>query len=298
MAYMCSLAGGWGYISDLVNIYGDEVCNEGNLSAIALGGYTLGRVVIGAFSDRVGKQMTYLLLLGGSSFVFLLQSLSEDTCTSRIIYITVNLFIFGGSKSIFGSFLFRIFGGLELPTVMGFILTAYGAAGIYGPTIFTAVLPSLRTFAGIMSITCLVGFMCVIPIEGTNKTDMECSLWETVGGKIFDTFLRMSCMIMPKANEPVARTLIVIGLICTFVPPVNNFISLSRNELTSSMYDTAYRLVFALFQCLACLTVLYGIWVINRMEKIFRNIMPSENHETVTLCRRKLNIICGLVWAL
>lgn len=94
----------------------------------------LGRFLWGAVSDRIGRALTFRIILGSQIGVFAALWFVRDPLifAALVCYI---LLCYGGGFGSMPSFVLDVFGPRRMPVIYGAILTAWSAAGIVGPQI-------------------------------------------------------------------------------------------------------------------------------------------------------------------
>ena len=92
----------------------------------------LGRLLWGLLSDRLGRVRVFRLLLASQMVVFGILMTERDPWIYSALVCYV-LLCFGGGFATMPSFVLDVFGSKRMSTVYGAILTAWAAAGIFGP---------------------------------------------------------------------------------------------------------------------------------------------------------------------
>ncbi len=129
-----------------------DICRKASpgLSKEALAGYgaTLiavsslfngaGRFLWGGISDRIGRRLTFSLILGTQlvAFAGLLYTGNPWLFSALVCYV---LLCYGGGFGTMPSFVLDVFGSRVMPAVYGTILTAWSAAGIVGPQLVAVI---------------------------------------------------------------------------------------------------------------------------------------------------------------
>jgi MFS transporter, OFA family, oxalate/formate antiporter len=136
-------------ISNAVPIYSDLT---GATAAVAGSVYGLlaifnglGRFFWGAVSDRIGRNMTYVLIFGIQVVVFFVMHSLHDL-TSVGIAFAIILLCYGGGFGVMPSFNADYFGTKYLGENYGLIITAWGFAGLVGPLVAAKVKDVTGTF--------------------------------------------------------------------------------------------------------------------------------------------------------
>ena len=92
----------------------------------------VGRLLWGLLSDRIGRVTVFRLLLATQMLVFGILMTERDPWifSALVCYI---LLCFGGGFATMPSFVLDVFGSKHMSTIYGAMLTAWAAAGIFGP---------------------------------------------------------------------------------------------------------------------------------------------------------------------
>ena len=92
----------------------------------------LGRLLWGLLSDRIGRVRVFRILLASQMVVFgvLMTERNPWVFSALVCYV---LLCFGGGFATMPTFVLDVFGARRMSTVYGAILTAWAAAGIFGP---------------------------------------------------------------------------------------------------------------------------------------------------------------------
>jgi OFA family oxalate/formate antiporter-like MFS transporter len=98
----------------------------------------LGRIIWGAISDRIGRTMTMTTMFGVLGITMVIFAFQTS-----IVLLTIGAgligFCFGGNFALFPSATVDFFGTKNVGNNYGFVFTAYGVAGILGPSIAGSV---------------------------------------------------------------------------------------------------------------------------------------------------------------
>lgn len=121
----------------------------------------VGRIMWSSLSDFLGRANTYIVffLFQVVAFYFLPRMSAE---ISFLIILFTVITMYGGGFATLPAFLGDLFGTKQLGAIHGMILTAWGLAGIAGPTIYDVVLKStgsLETTLFVFSIMFIVAFV-------------------------------------------------------------------------------------------------------------------------------------------
>jgi len=107
----------------------------------------LGRLFWGAVSDRLGRNVTYALIYLVQVVVFFLLA-GLHSIPAVLIAFAIILLCYGGGFGVMPSFNADFFGTKYLSTNYGMIITAWGVAGLVGPTIAGFVKDKTGSYSG------------------------------------------------------------------------------------------------------------------------------------------------------
>ena len=92
----------------------------------------VGRLLWGLLSDRIGRVTVFRILLASQMLVFGILMTERDPWIFSALVCYV-LLCFGGGFATMPSFVLDVFGSKRMSTIYGAMLTAWAAAGIFGP---------------------------------------------------------------------------------------------------------------------------------------------------------------------
>jgi OFA family oxalate/formate antiporter-like MFS transporter len=162
-------------ISNAVPIYSD-LTGATAAQAGAIYGFLavfngLGRFFWGAVSDRIGRNMAFVLIFGIQAVVFFVMGGLHDFVTLGIAFAIV-LLCYGGGFGTMPSFNADYFGTKFLGVNYGMIITAWGFAGIVGPLIAAFVKDKTGSFtqalvpvAIMLLVAAILPFLTKKPVE-------------------------------------------------------------------------------------------------------------------------------------
>lgn len=91
-----------------------------------------GRLGWSAFSDRLGRSNVFLMFFGVEAIIMLLlPNVTNALLLQVLIFITVSMY--GGGFALLPAFISDLFGTRQLGAIHGLLLTAWSAAGVFGP---------------------------------------------------------------------------------------------------------------------------------------------------------------------
>jgi OFA family oxalate/formate antiporter-like MFS transporter len=156
---------------------------DGTLDVAALAGYGaaliavtslfngLGRFFWGGLSDKIGRSMTFSVMLGSQILVFVALAYVTSPWIFAILFCYI-LLCYGGGFGTMPSFVLDVFGAKNMPVVYGTILTAWSAAGIVGPQMVGVIKDQWPAQAGFYAFwvsTIFVGVGFLITFLLSNK---------------------------------------------------------------------------------------------------------------------------------
>ena len=117
-----------------------------------------GRIGWASFSDIIGRPWTYstFFIIQIIAFFWLTQSPSPIMFQ---ILVFVILTCYGGGFATLPAYLSDLFGTKELSTIHGYVLTAWAAAGLAGPTIISQIKEATKTYE--LTLNVFAGFFIV-----------------------------------------------------------------------------------------------------------------------------------------
>ncbi|BDG10540.1 OFA family MFS transporter [Anaeromyxobacter paludicola] len=107
----------------------------------------LGRFFWGAVSDRIGRNLAYLLIYGSQVLIFFLVGGIHSLAIVTILFAVV-LLCYGGGFGTMPSFTADYFGTKYMGVNYGWILLAWGVGGIVGPIFVALVKDHTGSFSG------------------------------------------------------------------------------------------------------------------------------------------------------
>lgn len=150
------------FISNAVPIM-RELTGAGPATALGIYGFIavfngLGRFFWGAVSDRIGRNLAYLLIYGSQVLIFFLVGGIHALGVVTILFAVV-LLCYGGGFGTMPSFTADYFGTKYMGVNYGWILLAWGVGGIVGPIFVALVKDHTGSFAGALPV---IGWMLLI----------------------------------------------------------------------------------------------------------------------------------------
>ncbi len=108
----------------------------------------LGRFFWGAISDRIGRNLTYTIMYLIQVLAFFFMAKVGGGLVGVGILIAIVLLCYGGGFGVMPSFNADYFGTRYMGEIYGFILTAWGVAGLVGPFVAARVKDATGSYAG------------------------------------------------------------------------------------------------------------------------------------------------------
>jgi MFS transporter, OFA family, oxalate/formate antiporter len=123
----------------------------------------LGRFFWGAVSDRIGRNMTWVCIYACQVVIFFLLA-GLHSVAGVLIAFAIILACYGGGFGTMPSFNADYFGTKYLGQNYGFIITAWGVAGLVGPTIAGKVKDATGSYSGaLMPMAIMLLIAIVLP---------------------------------------------------------------------------------------------------------------------------------------
>lgn len=132
----------------------------------------LGRIFWASISDFIGRSNTYIAFFGLQIIAFPLLAHITATPVLFMVVTFVILSCYGGGFASIPAYISDLFGVKEMPTIHGYILTAWSLAGVCGPTINSFVYQqtgsyqkSLYVFGGAFVLALIVAILMKFEIK-------------------------------------------------------------------------------------------------------------------------------------
>jgi OFA family oxalate/formate antiporter-like MFS transporter len=123
-----------------------------------------GRFLWAWFSDAVGRKTVFLTMLLLQAAAFLLLSHVSDFISLAALEFMI-LLCYGGGFGTMPAFATDYFGDHDIGSIYGLMLTAWGAAGVAGPTLIAYVRQVTGHYQGALNILALVTLLsAVVPL--------------------------------------------------------------------------------------------------------------------------------------
>lgn len=137
----------------------------------------LGRIIWASFSDFIGRPNTYIAFFAIQIIAFpLLANMSAFPIAFMVITFLI-LTCYGGGFASIPAYISDLFGLKEMPTIHGYILTAWSAAGIVGPMLNAYVYDktgsyqqSLYIFGGAFSVALVISILMHLEIRKIRRS--------------------------------------------------------------------------------------------------------------------------------
>lgn len=117
-----------------------------------------GRIGWSSLSDYIGRPNTFSILLGVQILAFLLiPNISNAIIFQAVIFLIISCY--GGGYSTLAAYIGDMFGTKEIGAILGYILTAWAAAGLAGPLFAAMIRTATNSYNG--SLYCFAGLLVV-----------------------------------------------------------------------------------------------------------------------------------------
>ncbi len=103
-----------------------------------------GRIFYSSLSDRIGRNVVYLYFFMTESIAFFLLRDAENLIWFQLLSLHI-ISCYGGGFSCMPAYVADLFGAKYLSAIHGRILTAWGFAGLFGPTVCSYVYETLKS---------------------------------------------------------------------------------------------------------------------------------------------------------
>jgi MFS transporter, OFA family, oxalate/formate antiporter len=138
-----------------------------------------GRILWSGLSDHFGRANTYILFFAFQILAFYFLPRMSGEMLFLIVLFTV-ITMYGGGFATLPAFLGDLFGTKQLGAIHGMILTAWGIAGVAGPSIYDAVKKSthsltqtLEVFSGLFGVALVVSLLMKMNIVKMKKSGLS-----------------------------------------------------------------------------------------------------------------------------
>jgi MFS transporter, OFA family, oxalate/formate antiporter len=139
----------------------------------------IGRILWSGLSDHIGRANTYIMFFAFQLFAFYFLPRMSGEMLFLIVLFTV-ITMYGGGFATLPAFLGDLFGTKQLGAIHGMILTAWGIAGVAGPSIYDAVkknthslTQTLEIFSGLFGVAFLVSLLMKMNIIQMKKQKLS-----------------------------------------------------------------------------------------------------------------------------
>ncbi len=123
-----------------------------------------GRFLWAWFSDAIGRKSVFLAMLLLQAAAFLLLSHVSGFASLAVLAFMI-LLCYGGGFGTMPAFAADYFGTKDIGTIYGLMLTAWGAAGVVGPTLIAYVRQETGEYQGALRIMALIAlFSAIVPL--------------------------------------------------------------------------------------------------------------------------------------
>lgn len=124
-----------------------------------------GRLGWSAFSDRLGRSNVFMMFFGVEVIIMLLlPNVTNALLLQLLIFVTVSMY--GGGFALLPAFISDLFGTRQLGAIHGLLLTAWSAAGVFGPLLVAYISDAtgsyntaFNIFAGLVSVALILSIV-------------------------------------------------------------------------------------------------------------------------------------------
>lgn len=131
-----------------------------------------GRLIWALISDRIGRKNVFTILFVIDIVVLLSLSLIKTPLVFAAL-ICLLMTCYGAGFSIVPAYIGDVFGSREVGAIHGYILTAWAAAGMFGPIFLGKVTELFHSYTGVLrifAVLALIGLIASLVIRGVIKT--------------------------------------------------------------------------------------------------------------------------------
>ena len=158
------------------DIYGQTAVAAGAIIGIFSIFNGLGRLFWSGISDIIGRKTVFIILFATQAVVFLI----IPHVSSLIVFVILACYIYscyGGGFATMPAFAADVFGEKNIGPIYGWILTAWSAAGVAGPIMYSKIREITQSYSQALSITGIILVAALLlPIFITGKSAREKSL--------------------------------------------------------------------------------------------------------------------------
>ena len=158
------------------DIYGQTAAAAGAIIGIFSIFNGLGRLFWSGISDIIGRKTVFIILFATQAVVFLI----IPHVSSLIVFVILACYIYscyGGGFATMPAFAADVFGEKNIGPIYGWILTAWSAAGVAGPIMYSKIREITQSYSQALSITGIILVAALLlPIFITGKSAREKSL--------------------------------------------------------------------------------------------------------------------------
>ncbi|WP_166334780.1 L-lactate MFS transporter [Sphingobacterium chungjuense] len=138
----------------------------------------IGRILWSSISDYIGRANTYILFFFFQILAFyFLPYIEIEMLFLAILFLILTMY--GGGFATLPAFLGDLFGTKQLGAIHGMVLTAWGIAGIAGPSIYDYVrehtgslTTTLQVFAGMFVVALIISLLMKVSINRAQKEQL------------------------------------------------------------------------------------------------------------------------------
>jgi OFA family oxalate/formate antiporter-like MFS transporter len=137
----------------------------------------LGRFFWGAVSDRLGRIMTFRVMMGSEMAIFVLLILTGNPWIFALLLCWI-LLCYGGGFGTMPATISELFGAPKMTVIYGVVLTAWAAGGVVGPQITAFIKDTMAERASTLSmivgtVFVSIGFMVSLLIKSSSGPEKK-----------------------------------------------------------------------------------------------------------------------------
>ena len=124
----------------------------------------LGRLFWASASDKIGRRTVFFILFGTQAVAFYFLSSTKELMFFTVVCSYIYA-CYGGGFATMPAYAADIFGTKYVGRIYGWMLTAWGAAGIMGPMLFASIRQSSGNYSEALTITAIaLAIALVLPL--------------------------------------------------------------------------------------------------------------------------------------
>ena len=154
-------------------LMGDSVADKAKLAGTLMLLFAIfngiGRLFWASISDKIGRRTVFFILFGSQAIVFFVLF----TSTSLVVFIILACYIYaclGGGFATMPAYAADTFGTKYVGRIYGWMLTAWGAAGVVGPMVYAQIFQASGNYSQALLYTAIMfAVALIIPVLAAPK---------------------------------------------------------------------------------------------------------------------------------